>query len=42
MDYKKDMEMSQYYLKELLRIDPAQAQKDDVKNLMERMALSAN
>src|SRR3989339_1300265 len=42
MDYKKDMEMSQYYLKELLRIDTAQAQKDDVKNLMERMALSAN
>ena len=27
MDNKKDKEMSHYYLKELLRIDPAQAQK---------------
>ncbi len=42
MDNKKDKEMSHYYLKELLRIDPAQAQKEDVKKLLERLELSAN
>ena len=36
---KKDMEMSQYYLKELLRIDPAQAQKDDIKQVLDRLRL---
>src|SRR3989339_378716 len=36
---KKDMEMSQYYLKELLRIDPAQAQKDDIKQILDRLRL---
>ena len=42
MDDKKDREMSQYYLKELLRTDPAQAQKEDVKKLLERLELSAD
>jgi len=42
MDDKKDMKMSQYYLKELLRIDPAQAQKEDVKKLLEHLELSAD
>ncbi|MBI5794691.1 MAG: tetratricopeptide repeat protein [Planctomycetes bacterium] len=36
---KKDMEMSQYYLKELLRIDPSQAQKDDIKQVLDRLRL---
>ena len=42
MDNKKDKEMTHYYLKELLRIDPTQAQKEDVKKLLERLELSAN
>src|SRR3990167_3690625 len=42
LDDKKDMGMSQYYLKELLKIDPTQAQKEDVKKLLERLELSAN
>ena len=42
MDNKKDKEMSHYYLKELLRIDPMQAQKEDVKKLLKRLELSAN
>lgn len=42
IDNKKDKEMSHYYLKELLRIDPMQAQKDDVKKLLKRLELSAN
>jgi len=42
LDDKKDMGMSQYYLKELLKIDPTQVQKEDVKKLLERLELSAN
>ncbi|MBM2833502.1 MAG: hypothetical protein HW406_663 [Candidatus Brocadiaceae bacterium] len=42
MDDKKDREMSKYYLKVLLRIDPAQAQKEDVKKLLEHLELSAD
>ncbi|MDO8141630.1 MAG: tetratricopeptide repeat protein [Candidatus Brocadiales bacterium] len=42
LDNKKDKEMSQYYLKELLRTDPSQAQKEDIKKLMERLELSHN
>ena len=42
LDDKKDREMSQYYLKELLKIDPTQVQKEDVKKLLERLELSAN
>ena len=42
MDNKKDKEMSHYYLKELLRIDPTQAQKEDVEKLLKRLELSAN
>ena len=34
--------MSHYYLKELLRIDTTQAQKEDVKKLLKRLELSAN
>ena len=37
LDDKKDMGMSQYYLKELLKIDPTQVQKEDVKKLLERL-----
>lgn len=40
LDNKRDKEMSQYYLKELLRIDPSQAQKEDIEKLMERLELS--
>jgi protein O-mannosyl-transferase len=36
---KKDTEMTKYYLKELLRIDPPQAQKDDIKQLVKRLEL---
>jgi len=42
LDDKKDREMSHYYLKELLRIDPTQAQKEDVKKLLERLNLPTN
>jgi len=36
---KKDMEMAQYYLKELLKIDPSEAQKDDIKQVLDRLRL---
>jgi len=36
---KKDMEMSRYYLKELLRIEPSEAQKDDIKQVLDRLRL---
>jgi len=36
---KKDEEMSAYYLKELLRIDPSQAQKDDIRQALNRLGL---
>lgn len=42
LDSKNDVEMSRYYLKELLRIDPSQAQKEDIKQVSERLKLSGN
>ncbi|MCF6153919.1 MAG: tetratricopeptide repeat protein [Candidatus Brocadia sp.] len=42
LDSKNDREMSQYYLKELLRIDPSQAQKEDIKQVLERLRLMGN
>lgn len=36
---KKDEEMSAYYLKELLRIDPSQAQKDDIRQALNHLGL---
>ena len=37
LDNKNDREMSQYYLKELLRIDPSQSQKEDIKQVLNRL-----
>ncbi len=42
LENKSDREMSQYYLKELLRIDPSQAQNDDIKQVLERLGLARN
>lgn len=39
LDSKKDMEMAKYYTKELLRIDPSQGQKDDIKQILNRLML---
>ena len=36
---KKDTEMAKYYLKELLRIDPSQAQKEDIKRIRQNLKL---
>lgn len=40
IDNKKDAEMARYYVKELLKIDPSQAQKDDIKQLLNRFMLT--
>ncbi len=40
MENRKDTEMAQYYLKELLKIDPSQAQKDDIKQILTRLTLT--
>ncbi|NUO07768.1 MAG: tetratricopeptide repeat protein [Candidatus Brocadia sp.] len=42
LDNRHDSEMSQYYLKELLRVDPSQAQKEDIKRILDRMELTGN
>ncbi|MBE7446047.1 MAG: tetratricopeptide repeat protein [Planctomycetia bacterium] len=42
LENKNDREMTQYYLKELLRIDPSQAQNDDIKQVLERFRASEN
>ena len=36
---KKDTEMTKYYMKELLRIDPSQAQKEDIKRIIQNLKL---
>ncbi|MEP9412545.1 MAG: tetratricopeptide repeat protein [Candidatus Brocadia sp.] len=40
LDSKNDVEMSRYYLKELLKLDPSQAQRADIKQVLERLKLS--
>lgn len=42
LENKNDREMSQYYLNELLRIDPSQSQNDDIKQALERLNLLRN
>lgn len=42
LDSKNDVEMSRYYLKELLRLDPSQAQREDIKQILERLKLSGS
>ncbi len=42
LDSKNDAEMSLYYLKELLKLDPSQAQRQDIKQVLERLKLSGN
>lgn len=37
LDSKNDREMSQYYLKELLRIDPSQVEKEDIRQVLNRL-----
>lgn len=37
LDNKNDREMSRYYLKELLRRDPSQAQKEDIRQVLNRL-----
>ncbi|TVM04274.1 MAG: hypothetical protein CV087_01145 [Candidatus Brocadia sp. WS118] len=37
LNNKNDKKMAHYYLKELLKIDPSQAQKEDVKQVLERL-----
>ncbi len=37
LDNKKDPEMARYYLKELLSLDPPQAEKEDVKQAIDRL-----